>query len=116
MNTTVRTGLVALVAAGALVLAGCAEQDEETTVPTDDTDVQTDQAQGTGEVPDVTVLILETAQGNLTRLGLEVEVVDEDGQPVEAEDASQWRVTDQDPVGVPAEEGDVITLTVVERG
>lgn len=123
MNASVlRTTVAALATAAVLVTAGCAadETEEPTTTPTaeetadEGTDGGTD-ADGPVEVPDVTVLILETAEGNLVRAGLEVEVVDEAGAAVESEDRTAWIVTAQDPSEGTVEPGTVITLTVKPR-
>lgn len=120
MNATVlRTTVAALAATAVLVTAGCSadETEEPTATPAaeETTEEGGAEADGPVEVPDVTVLILETAEGNLVRAGFEVEVVDETGAPVEDEDRTAWIVTAQDPSEGTVEPGTVITLTVKPR-
>lgn len=118
MKTAVRTGLAAAATAAVLFTAGCGndaadEPTEETTSAAEETPTET---AAPTEIPDVTKLILETAQGNLMRAGLEAEVVGEDGAAVDASDPTQWVVVEQDPAaGAPYEEGVTVSLTVRAR-
>ncbi|MBO1750242.1 PASTA domain-containing protein [Actinotalea sp. BY-33] len=118
-KASVRVGAAALAASVVLLTAACSsdETENEATEPAQEQEQeqQEDVAEGPTEVPDVTVLILETAQSNLAALGLEIEVVDADGAAVAAEDPTQYIVTDQDPAEGTVEAGDVVTLTVRER-
>ncbi|WP_250444667.1 PASTA domain-containing protein [Actinotalea sp. C106] len=117
-KASVRVGAAALAASVVLLTAACSsdETENEATEPAQEQEQeQEDVAEGPTEVPDVTVLILETAQSNLAALGLEIEVVDADGAAVTAEDPTQYMVTDQDPAEGTVEAGDVVTLTVRER-
>ena len=125
MRLSARTGagVVATALAATLLVAGCtadADTDTETpetTAPAEETTApeETEPA-GPAEVPDVTNLILETAQGNLVRAGLEAEVVDESGAPVTVDDATAYTVTAQEPSEGTLEAGETVTLTVAPRG
>lgn len=125
MRLSARTGAAAAAAALAatLLVAGCsadADSDDaapEATPTAEETAApeETEEA-GPVDVPDVTNLILETAQGNLLRAGLEAEVVDESGAPVTVDDATTFTVTAQDPSEGTLEPGETITLTVAPRG
>lgn len=126
MRLSVRTGAAAATAlAATLLMAGCAadadaDADSETpeasaTAEETAAPEETEPA-GPAEVPDVTSLILETAQGNLVRAGLEAEVVDESGAPVTADDATAFTVTAQEPSEGTLEAGETVTLTVAPRG
>lgn len=126
-NSVLRSGAAALAAAALLLTAGCAadedtpESEESATeesgaqTDTEETDGEEPAEAGPAQIPDVTVLVLETGLANLTALGLEVEVVDEDGAALEVEDATAYQITAQDPAEGTAEPGDVVTLTVRER-
>ncbi|MCU1431751.1 MAG: hypothetical protein JWP95_856 [Actinotalea sp.] len=116
----IRAAVTALLSTAALLTAGCAPDGEARTETPASEATETDGASGAEdsvsvEVPDVTVLLLDTAQGNLLRAGLEAEVVDESGAPVTADDPTAWRVTEQDPADGTVERGSVVTLTVVPR-
>lgn len=102
----------------ALTVAGCSDSGDG---GTDGSTVETTAAMSTdsgpADVPDVTHLILETALGNLTLLGLETEVVDESGAPVTVDDATAYTVEEQDPAaGETLDAGATVTLTVAPRG
>lgn len=121
-TSAVRRAVVAAAAAGTLLLAGCADDgaDVDTTDEElmDETPTDAPGASGqTGpvDVPDVTRLILETAEGNLLRAGLEAEVVDTDGEPVVVEDPTGYRVVDQDPAEGTLDPGSPVILTVEVR-
>ena len=127
MRLTVRTGAgaVATALAAMLLVAGCAaDADTETDTPEATASAETEEsvapeesdATGPAEVPDVTNLILETAQGNLMRVGLDAETVDEDGAAVSVDDPTAYTVTAQDPSEGTLEAGETVTLTVVPRG
>lgn len=127
MRLSVRTGVgaVATALAATLLVAGCsADADSDDATPeatasaTADESAAPEETEETGpvDVPDVTNLILETAQGNLLRAGLEAEVVDESGAPVTVDDATTFRVTAQDPSEGTLEPGETVTLTVEARG
>lgn len=134
MRLTARTtaGAVATALAAALLVAGCAadaDSDTDSDTATTDTTETTEataapeaeepapeQETGPAEVPDVTNLILETAQGNLMRAGLEVATVDETGAPVTVDDATTFTVTAQDPAEGILDPGATVTLTVAPRG
>ncbi|MCL3861922.1 PASTA domain-containing protein [Actinotalea sp. K2] len=118
-NRVVRAAATVLAVSGVLLSAACTSDPESEPAATP-TQTQEEQGQeegvsGTVTVPDVTVLILETAQGNLERAGLEVEVVDESGAAVATDDATAWVVTDQDPADGTVERGTLVTLTVAAR-
>lgn len=125
MRLSVRTGVgaVATALAATLLVAGCSadgdtetpETPEATQSATADESVAPEEG-GPVDVPDVTNLILETAQGNLVRAGLQAEVVDESGVPVTVDDATAFTVTAQDPSEGTLEPGGTVTLTVVPRG
>lgn len=117
-NSVLRTGAAALAAAALLLTAGCAaDEDAPETAETSTTEETAEETAETGpaEIPDVTVLVLETAQANLTALGLEVEVVDETGAALEVEDPTAYQVVTQSPDEGTVEPGQVVTLTVRER-
>lgn len=126
MRLSVRTGVgvVAGALAATLLVAGCsadADSDDATPEATQsaaDESAAPEETEETGpvDVPDVTNLLLETAQGNLMRAGLEAEVVDESGAPVTVDDATTFRVTAQDPSEGTLEPGETVTLTVEARG
>lgn len=127
MRLSVRTGVGAVATAlvATLLVAGCsADADSDDATPeatqsaTADESAAPEQTDETGpvDVPDVTHLILETAQGNLLRAGLESEVVDEAGAPVTVDDATTFTVTAQDPSEGTLEAGETVTLTVAPRG
>lgn len=124
MRLSARTGVAAAAAtlAATLVLTGCSGGDADTTPeatePAAAEETTTPEPEQTGpvEVPDVTNLILETAQGNLMRKGLETEVVDETGAAVTVDDATGYLVTGQDPAEGTLEAGETVTLTVTPRG
>ncbi len=125
MRLSVRTGAVATALAATLLLAGCAADDEtdtatpeatESAAAEDAADAEETAPTGPAEVPDVTNLILETAQGNLVRAGLEAETVDETGAPVSVDDATGYTVTAQEPSEGTLEPGETVTLTVAPRG
>lgn len=124
MRLSARTGVAAAAAtlAATLVLTGCSGDDADTTPeatePAAAEETTTPEPEQTGpvEVPDVTNLILETAQGNLMRKGLETEVVDETGAAVTVDDATAYLVTGQDPAEGTLEAGETVTLTVTPRG
>lgn len=126
MRLSVRTGAGAVAAALAatLLVAGCsADADSDDTTPeatqsAADESAAPEETEETGpvDVPDVTNLILETAQGNLMRAGLEAEVVDESGASVTVDDATTFTVTAQDPSEGTLEPGETVTLTVEARG
>lgn len=120
-STVLRAGAAALATTAVLVLAGCAggtEDEQPTATATAEAEEQAEETEesATVEVPDVTVLILETAQGNLARNGLEVEVVDESGAPLTVDDATAYTVTAQEPAEGTVDRGSVVTLTVAPRG
>jgi beta-lactam-binding protein with PASTA domain len=106
-HSRLRLATATLAVAAALFATGCASDGDSN----GDTDTN-----GPVDVPDVTHLILDTAQGNLLRAGLEVTLVDADGQPVTAEDPLAFTVTDQDPADGTVEPGSAVTLTVEPRG
>lgn len=115
-NSVLRTGAAALAAAALLLTAGCAADEDAPETEETSTEEATEAAEtGPAEIPDVTVLVLETAQANLTALGLEVEVVDETGAALEVEDPTAYQVVTQDPADGTVEPGQVVTLTVRER-
>jgi ABC-type Fe3+-hydroxamate transport system substrate-binding protein len=118
--STARVGATALAVAVSLLVAGCSTDAEPEAAPeTTASETPEEQAQepaGPTEVPDVTLLILETALGNLMRAGLEVETVDADGQPVTVDDATAYKVVAQDPEEGVVEPGQTVTLTVEPRG
>ena len=124
MRLTVRAGAgaVATALAATLLVAGCsAEADSDDATPEATQSAEESAAPETEEtgpvdVPDVTNLILETAQGNLMRAGLETEIVDETGATVAVEDATTFSVTAQDPSEGTLERGETVTLTVAPRG
>lgn len=124
MRLSVRTGAAAAAAtlAATLLVAGCsadADSDDvapEATPTAEESAAPETEETGPVDVPDVTNLILETAQGNLVRAGLEAEVVDEAGAPVTVDDATAFTVTAQDPSEGTLEPGEIITLTVAPRG
>jgi hypothetical protein len=123
MKTAVLRSGIALVASTTLLLtAGCAADgaadtaDEPTTSATAEQSEQSQSADGPVEVPDVTLLILETAMGNLMRAGLTAEAVDETGAPVPQDDLTAWVVTAQDPADGTVDAGTAVTLTVKPRG
>lgn len=116
--SVLRTTVAALAASAVLLTAGCSaeESDAAETPAAEETAAdQGGEVTGPVEVPDVTVLILETAEGNLERAGLQVEVVDASGAPVEDEDRTAWIVTDQDPAEGTLEAGETVTLVVEAR-
>ena len=119
-STVLRAGAAALATTAVLVLASCGGTDDEqptaAATATAEAEEQEAEESATVEVPDVTVLILETAQGNLARNGLEVEVVDESGAPVTVDDATAYTVTAQEPAEGTVDRGSVVTLTVAPRG
>ena len=125
MRLSVRTGAgaVATALAATLLVAGCsadADGDDATPEATQSAEesaapAETDET-GPVDVPDVTNLLLETAQGNLMRAGLEAEVVDESGAAVTVDDATTFRVVAQDPSEGTLEPGETVTLTVEARG
>jgi beta-lactam-binding protein with PASTA domain len=67
------------------------------------------------DVPDVTNLILQTAQQNIERLGLTAEVVDSSGDAVVADDPATYVVVEQDPADGTVDAGTAVTLTVESR-
>ena len=116
MNRTARTTAVALALGAGLLLSACSSPTEDegqepaataSEAPVDET--------GPVEVPDVVLLILETAQGNLMRSDLEATVVDEAGAAVTIDDPTAWLVTAQDPAEGEVERGSSVTLTVKAR-
>jgi PBP1b-binding outer membrane lipoprotein LpoB len=118
-----RTGIgaVATALAATLVLAGCSGDDATETPEATEPAVEQTAAPEAGQtgpvdVPDVTNIILETAQGNLMRKGLESTVVDESGAAVTVDDATAYVVVAQDPADGQLEAGETVTLTVVPRG
>ncbi len=125
MRLSVRTGAAAAALAATLLVAGCsadADSDDATPEATESAAAEESAAPaeteetGPVDVPDVTNLILETAQGNLLRAGLEAEVVDESGAPVTVDDATTYTVSAQDPSEGTLEPGETVTLTVAPRG
>jgi len=119
----VRSAAAASAVLAALLLSGCTSDADEPTEPATETATEEapeaqDEPEESGpvEVPDVTLLILETAQGNLMRAGLEYTIVDAAGQPVAVDDASAYRVVAQDPAEGTVEPGQTVTLTVEPRG
>jgi hypothetical protein len=128
-RSSVRPALAGLAAAVVLVTSACSAQEEaagtaptasptveETAGPTGAPEQEEADDDGPVRVPNVTVLILETAQGNLMLAGLEAEVVDETGAPVEVEDPVAYQVVAQDPAEGELERGETVTLTVRPRG
>ena len=119
---TARAGAAALAVTAALLVAVCtadADSGADEPEPTQtETSVPEDTAEPTGpaEVPDVTLLILETALGNMSRAGLEVETVDASGAPVTVDDPTTYKVVAQDPAEGTLEPGQTVTLTVESRG
>lgn len=125
MRLSVRTGAAAAALAATLLVAGCsadADSDDATPEATESAAAEESAApeeteeSGPVDVPDVTNLLLETAQGNLLRAGLEAEVVDASGAPVTVDDATTFTVTAQDPSEGTLEPGETVTLTVDPRG
>lgn len=127
-RSSVRPALAGLVTAVVLVTAACSAEEEpagtatttspsveETAGPTEAPE-QDESDEGPVRVPNVTVLILETAQGNLMLAGLEAEVVDESGDPIEVDDPVAYQVVEQDPAEGELERGETVTLTVRPRG
>jgi hypothetical protein len=115
-----RVGSAVLAAAAALLVAGCTANAEtepdteataEATAPAEETDPT-----APVEVPDVTNLILDTAEGNLMRVGLEAEVVDAEGAAVTVDDATAFVVRAQEPADGTVDPGSTVTLTVELRG
>lgn len=117
-TSALRSGLAALAATAVLLTAGCASDDatDEPATATTEQAEESPSSDGPVEVPDVTLLILETASGNLMRVGLTTEVVDEAGVPVPDGDATAWVVTAQDPADGTVDPGSTVTLTVKPRG
>lgn len=126
MKTAVRTGMAIAATAAVLLTAACGSDssDEPTTETTTDTSTETSSPEESApaetaaptEIPDVTLLILETAQSNLMQAGLEADILDESGATPDTSDATQWVVVEQDPEGgSPYVDGVTVTLTVRER-
>lgn len=127
-STRVRAAAAATTLLAAALLTGCTADADGGSEPTDaaepsatattDDDGTAEEPAPTGptEVPDVTLLILETAQGNLLRAGFEVETVDAAGAPVAVDDATTYKVVAQDPAEGTLEPGATVTLTVEPRG
>ncbi len=119
-----RAGAVTVALGAALLLAGCtsdADGDSATGEPTAQASATEEAedapaAEGPVEVPDVTLLILATAEGNLVRAGLESATVDAAGAPVTVDDPATYLVTAQDPADGTVEPGSTVTLTVEPRG
>ncbi|EYR64639.1 hypothetical protein N866_07530 [Actinotalea ferrariae CF5-4] len=120
-----RPALAAFAAATVLMTAACSTPEEPAepaaTATQEETEAADDAAEqeaesGPVDVPDVSGLILGTAQGNLTLAGLETEVADEAGAPVEVEDPLAYLVVSQDPADGQLERGETVTLTVAPRG
>ena len=103
----------AVVAAAVLALAGCSGAGN-VTESTPSSSESAPKLGNTGEVPDVTNLLLATAQSNLEFAGYKVTVVDASGAPVTAEDPTAWRITKQDPGSGPADPGSTVTITAVQ--
>lgn len=122
LPTSAAAGAAATALAATLLLAACtADGDSDAgdatpeATPTAEQSAEPEET-GPADVPDVTNLILETAQGNLLRAGLEVEVVDEAGETLTVDDATTLIVTAQDPTDGTLDRGSVVTLTVKPRG
>ncbi|WP_225754280.1 PASTA domain-containing protein [Actinotalea sp. Marseille-Q4924] len=123
-----RPALAGLAAAAVLMTAACSAQEEPTGTATTASPEATESAEATEEpaeeepadgpsaVPNVTGLILETGQANLMLAGLEVELVDAAGAPVEVADPMTYLVVAQDPADGELERGETVTLTVEPRG
>jgi len=120
-RSTMRTVSAALAVAATLFVAGCSSDGEEST-ETESAETETPAAQeevdpnAPVEVPDVTNLILVTAQDTVEAKGLVVEVVDESGEAVTVDDPSTFTVADQDPIEGTVDPGSTVTLTVEPRG
>ncbi|MBC7290154.1 MAG: PASTA domain-containing protein [Actinotalea sp.] len=127
MRSSVRPALAGLAAAAVLLTSACSAQDEpagaqtpagaeSTAESTPDQTAEEQTEDGPVDVPNVTGLILVTAESNLMLAGLESETVDETGAPVEVEDALTYLVVGQDPTDGELERGETVTLTVAPRG
>ena len=110
-RSTMRTVSAALAVAATLLVAGCSSDDADSgTQAQEEVDPN-----APVEVPDVTNLILMTAQDTVEAKGLVVEVVDEAGDPVTVDDPSTYTVADQDPIEGTVDPGSTVTLTVEPR-
>lgn len=119
-RSTLRAASAALAVAATLLVAGCtADADTDPgdapneTEPAVQEEVDPD---APVEVPDVTNLILSTAQDTIEAKGLTVEIVDESGAGVTVDDPTTYTVADQDPVEGTVDPGSLVTLTVEPRG
>jgi ABC-type Fe3+-hydroxamate transport system substrate-binding protein len=104
-------------AAAVLALAGCSGDGNvtESTPSSSESESAPALGENTGTVPDVTNLLLGTAQSNLEVVQYKVAVVDASGAPVTVDDPTTWRVTAQDPAGGDdADAESTVTLTVVQ--
>ena len=104
----------AMGAAAVLALAGCSGAGNVTESTPSSSESAPKLGGNTGEVPDVTNLLLATAQSNLEFAGYKVTVVDASGAPVTADDPTAWRITKQDPASGPADPGSTVTITAVQ--
>lgn len=122
-RTVVRSALAVAATTAVLLTSACSSDEPEEGTQTESAQVEateddTEEAAaptGPVEVPDVTLLILATAQDNLGRVGLEATLVDETGAEVTADDPTTYLVTEQDPADGELEAGETVTLTVKPR-
>lgn len=120
-RSTLRTASVALAVAATLLLAGCSsdgDADSDTSADAAATTAAAEDADPNApvEVPDVTNLLLQTAQDNIEAKGLTVEIVDESGAALVVDDATAFTVAAQDPADGTVDPGSAVTLTVAPRG
>lgn len=121
-RSTLRTASAALAVAATLLLAGCssdgdADSDSSADATTDTTAASEDvDPNAPVEVPDVTNLLLQTAQDNIEAKGLTVEIVDESGAALVVDDATAFTVAAQDPADGTVDPGSAVTLTATPRG
>lgn len=124
MRSTLRPALAGLAAAAVLMTTACSADEEatgagtaaeETAEPTTEETAPVEE-EGPVDVPNVTGLILVTAQSNLMLAGLEAELVDAAGATIEVEDPMTYLVVGQDPAEGQLERGEAVVLTVEPRG
>ncbi len=114
--------VVALAAAGTLLLAGCSSDDATsdttataTATASADATPEATEAPTEAEVLDVTHIQLQTAIDTLGLRGLETKVVDADGNEVTPEADTVYLVVDQAPIEGVVPVGTVVTLTVEKK-